>query len=169
MFGLTPYADAILRGLVLGTVALLLIIVLVRGIGLRSFSKMTAFDFVITIATGSLLATAATATEWSGFLQTLVAIAALMGVQVALALVRRASDAAGQAMENAPLLLMRDGAFIEAALAESRVKRADVYAKLREANALDLASVRAVVLETTGDISVLAGDTVDAALLDGVR
>jgi uncharacterized membrane protein YcaP (DUF421 family) len=169
MFGLSPYADAVVRGLVLGSIALGVIIVLVRCVGLRSFSKMTAFDFVITIATGSLLATAATATGWSGFLQTVVAIAALMGVQVVLALVRRNSDAAGRAMENAPLLLMRDGVFLDAALASSRVTRADVFAKLREANALDLSTVRAVVLETTGDISVLHGSTVEATLLDGVR
>lgn len=169
MFGLPLYADAVVRGLVLGSVALVFIIVMVRCVGLRSFSKMTAFDFVITIATGSLLANAATATTWDGFLQTLVAIAALMGVQVALALVRRSSEEASQAMENAPLLLMRDGVFIETALATSRVRRSDVYAKLREANALELDRVRAVVLETTGDISVLHGDGLDGVLLEDVR
>lgn len=169
MFGLSPHADAIVRGLVLGTVALMVIVILVRGVGLRSFSKMTAFDFVITIATGSLLATAATATEWTGFLQTIIAIGALMAVQVAMAAVRRGSEAASQVMENAPLLLMKDGTFLDDALAASRVTRADVHAKLREANALDLSRVRAVVLETTGDISVLHGDAIDPVLLDGVR
>tara|TARA_B000000460_G_scaffold166568_1_gene118309 strand:+ start:301 stop:444 length:144 start_codon:yes stop_codon:yes gene_type:complete len=47
---------------------------------------MTAFDFVITLATGSLLATSAVSTSWPDFLQALVAISALMGLQVGLAI-----------------------------------------------------------------------------------
>ena len=48
--------------------------------------------------------------------------------------------------------------------------RSDVLAKLREANVLAMTDVRAVVLETTGDISVLHGDAqVDDILLAGVR
>ena len=39
-------------------------------------------------------------------------------------------------------------------------------AKLREANALNFGQVRAVVLETTGDISVLHGEHLDPAILD---
>lgn len=64
---------------------------------------------------------------------------------------------------------MRDGEFDRAAMKKSRVAESDVWAKLREANALDLAQVRAVVLETTGDISVLHGDSLNPALLEFVR
>ena len=169
MFGLPAYPDSILRGLLLGAVALGFIIFLVRVIGLRSFSKMTAFDFVITIATGSLLATAGTVSSWQDYLQALVAIAGLMAVQVALAIYRRSSGAAGSPIENEPLILMRDGVFLEDALRASRVSRDDVLAKLRAANVLRLPDVRAVVLETTGDISVLHGDHLDDDLIDGVR
>ena len=56
MFGLSDYPDAIIRGVALGLIALVWVILVVRVIGLRTFSKMTAFDFVITLATGSLLA-----------------------------------------------------------------------------------------------------------------
>ena len=168
MFGLDPYPDAIVRGVVLSAVCLVWVILLVRLIGLRSFSKMTAFDFVITLATGSLLATASTATSGTAFVQAIVAIGTIMALQVAAALLRRGSAAAKEAMENGPLLLMRDGHFIDSALAESRVARADVLAKMRAANVLDPANVRAVVLETTGDISVLHGDRLDEALLSDI-
>ena len=41
---------------------------------------------------------------------------------------------------------------------------------LREANALQLSQVRAVILEDTGDVSVLHGpEEVDDELLEGVR
>jgi uncharacterized membrane protein YcaP (DUF421 family) len=169
MFGLPPFPEAIVRGLVLSGVALLWIIALTRLVGLRTFSKMTAFDFVVTLATGSLLASAATVTTWTAFVQAIAAIGAIIAMQVLLALIRRRSTHAKDAMENVPLLLMRDGRFIDAALATSRVSRADVLAKLRAANVGDFSAVRAVVLETTGDISVLHGHAVSETLIDDVR
>ena len=72
-------------------------------------------------------------------------------------------------MQNAPVFLMRDGEFCEGALKETRVAKSDVIAKLREANAMDLSKVRAVVLETTGDVSVLHGETLDERLIENVR
>ncbi len=169
MFDLPEFWDPIARGVILTVIALGWILVLVRLVGLRSFSKMTSFDFVATVAAGSLLATAATADSWSAYAQALVALGALFGAQYLIARLRKASESFETAIQNEPLLLMRDGVMIEAAMAESRVARSDVIAKLREANALDFAQVRAVVLETTGDISVLHGDTIDERLLDGVR
>ena len=51
--------------------------------------------------------------------------------------------------------------------------RADLLAKLREANVLSFHQVHAVVMETTGDVSVLHGtgdeDTDIDAMIDGVR
>ncbi|WP_206026923.1 DUF421 domain-containing protein [Jiella endophytica] len=130
---------------------------------------MTAFDFVITLATGSLLASAATTSSWPAFLKALVAIAALMAIQVALAFGRRNSRMVTSVVDNEPLLLMRDGVFIDAAMATSRVSPGDVYAKLRGANIQAMDEVRAVVLETTGDISVLHGESFAPELLRHVR
>ena len=64
---------------------------------------------------------------------------------------------------------MRDGVIDERALKDTRVARSDVIAKLREANALERSAVRYVVLESTGDISVLHGDSVDGELVEGLR
>lgn len=55
------------------------------------------------------------------------------------------------------------------ALAATRVAEDDLIAKLREANVLDFSQVRAVVLERTGDISVLHGCSLQVQLLEGVR
>lgn len=169
MFGLPSLADAVVRAVVLTMVMLAWIILLVRIIGLRAFSKMTAFDFIVTLATGSLLATGATSSGWPAFVQAMTAATVLLVTQYLLAWLRRSSSSAATAIGNEPLLLMRDGDFVDAALAEGRVMRDDVIAKLREANALQLSSVSAVILETTGDISVLHGGNLDARLLDGVR
>lgn len=160
----------VLRGVTASVTAMLWVLVLARIVGLRSFSKMTAFDFVATVASGSLLAGAATATDWSSFLQAMVALASIFGVQVVLALGRQRSDTLRDLMDNRPILLARHGSIDESALRRARVAKADVIAKLREANALRLDSVEAVVLEATGDISVLHGESgVEDEVMSGVR
>lgn len=143
------------------------VIAIIRLNGLRSLSKMSSFDFAVTVAIGSIMAsTVATSTPVANGA---LAVAALLIVQAVIARLRRA-DRFESVVDNTPSLLMRDGEFMDAALARSRVTRSDVIAKLREANVLELTEVRAVILETTGDISVLHGEApVDDVLLEGVR
>lgn len=164
-----PVLDVLARGVILSSLALAWVIIVVRVIGLRAFSKMTSFDFVTTVATGSLLAGASQASDWAAFVQSALAIATLLGAQFAVARLRKASDGFEEIVQNTPVLIMRDSVFIQPALKQTRVAEADVMAKLREANVRDLAEVRAVVLETTGDISVLHGPDLHETLLEGVR
>ncbi|MFW5642008.1 MAG: DUF421 domain-containing protein [Roseicyclus sp.] len=164
-----PLADALLRGALLSVLALLWVVVLARIVGLRSFSKMTTFDFVMTVAMGSLVAGASQATQWTQFGQALAAMAGLFAVQWAIARGRHLSDGFGDLVQNTPVILMRDGEICDAALSATRVARADLIAKLRQAGVAEMADVSLVVLETTGDISVLTGAAPEARLLDNTR
>lgn len=138
-----------------------------RIVGLRTFSKMSSFDFAITVATGSLMASVAL--QGSSLLAGIVALATLLGVQVVVAVSRHRSGFQ-RVVDNQPVMLMLDGEYLEDNLRRTRVTRDDVRAKLREANVLGYDEVRAVVLETTGDVSVLHGDRdPDPDLLQGVR
>lgn len=169
MFAEDAALDVLLRALLLSALAMGWVIFVVRIIGLRTFSKMTAFDFVATVAVGSLLAGASQATAWGEFFQPALSISALLGVQYLIARARKTSDMVEYAVQNTPVILMRDGVISDAALKVTRVSEGDLAAKLREANVLDFSEVRAVVLETTGDISVLHGETLSPRLLEGVR
>ncbi|MGF1538599.1 MAG: DUF421 domain-containing protein [Elainellaceae cyanobacterium] len=169
MFISEPTLDIILRGLILTALAMSWVVMLVRINGLRSFSKMTNFDFVMTVAVGSLLAGASQATSWNAFLQPLAAMASLFIVQYVTARLRKASDKFEAIMQNEPVVLMRDGKILDEALAETRVAKSDLIAKLREANVLEFSKARAVILETTGDISVLHGDKCEEQLLQGTK
>lgn len=161
--------DIATRVVVLSAISMIWVIAVIRMIGLRTLSKMTNFDFVVTIASGSLLAGAVQATAWTGFAQALLAMAALFVIQFLLAKLRRTSDRFEDAIQNGPIFLMYDGEFIEEALEVSRVAKSDLLAKLREANALEMGKVRAVVLETTGDVSVLHGDRLDDRVVAGIE
>lgn len=144
------------------------LILLVRLNGLRSFSKMSSHDFAITIAIGSIMGSTvlfATASLADG----LAALVALFVFQRILSSARR--QFGSSPVDNRPLLLMRDGRILEQNLVRAQVTREDLFSKLREANVLSMTEVRAVVLEATGDVSVLHGDRehFDAGLLEGVE
>lgn len=169
MFNLPDLPDALVRGVVLSGIGLAWVIILVRLVGTRTLSKMTAFDFVVTLATGSLLATAGASSSWSGFVQALAAIASLIGTQCALASIRRRSRRVKRLLGNKPSLLVRDGRFLDKALRHARISRDEIIAKLREADIAGLEKVTAIVLETTGDISILTADSMGEKILADVR
>ena len=161
--------DLAARGLILSFIGLAWVTLMIRVVGLRSLSKMTNFDFVMTVALGSVLAAAVTADKWTVFGQCIFAMTGLFIVQWLVARARKDSGAFERVIDNEPIFLMRDGKFCEDALKATRVAQSDVFAKLREANVLSLSEVRAVVLETTGDVSVLHGESLDDAIVRNVR
>lgn len=142
-------------------------IVAIRLVGLRSLSKMSGFDFVVTVALGSIVGSvAASATSLTNGALALTTLLILKGT---IAAMRRRTNI-GSALDNEPLLLVDGGGLIEDHLDRAQVSRHDVIAKLREANVTRWDQVLAVVFETTGDISVLHGDgPLDESLLEGVR
>lgn len=155
--------------IILRTVAAVaLVIVLTRIFGLRSFSKMSGFDFAVTVATGSVLAATSMSPDtpiWHGGLTLVI----LFVVQSLVAQARSRSNGVQAMTDNEPLLIMRDGKILHDNLRGAGMTVDDLIGKLREANAHDLSRVRAVVFETTGDVSVLQGDRLDDLLLKGVR
>ena len=150
----------------------LAIILLTRMFGLRSFSKMSGFDFAITVAMGSVLAGAVTTLGTSVWVYC-GALLALFAVQALIARARTSSETVENASDNCPILIMEHGEILEKNLAQAKMTKGDLYGKLREANAIDLSLVRAVVFETTGDVSVLhkqsSDDDFSDILLEGVQ
>lgn len=142
-------------------------VAVVRLVGARSFSKMSSFDFAVTVAVGSIIASIATSS--ASLPAGIVAVASLLGLQWSVAWLRRRTNFSG-IVDNEPLLLVEDGNVLHENLDHARVTVDDIRAKLREANVLQMERVRAVILETTGDISVLHGEgPVDSELIADVR
>jgi uncharacterized membrane protein YcaP (DUF421 family) len=75
-------------------------------------------------------------------------------------------------VDNQPLLLMDGSKILYENLKIARVSEGDLRNKLREANVTRLEQVKAVVFETTGDVSVLHAEDqkpLDDFLLEDVR
>ena len=162
-------AAPVARALLLTGAAIVWTLLLARIVGLRAFSKATAFDFAATIATGSLIAQAGTRSEWSEFAQAMAAIGTIFLVQFLLAKGRLVWGGFQKAVDNEPLLLMCDGQFLESAMRGARVTRATLMEKIRASGAGRISDIHAIVLETTGDISVLTKRESGPELLEGVR
>ena len=149
-----------------GVAILLATIAVIRIVGLRSLSKMSSFDFAVTVAIGSTLGSTAASTV--PLAHGVLSIAVLLSSQALISFLRRRTDVQ-RIVDNRPMLLVRDGEYLDGAMTSCRITRDDVRAKLRGAGVASMADVRAVVLETTGDVSVvLGGDVVEDELLLGV-
>ena len=145
-----------LLAIVLTAVGIYIALVLfTRLSGKRSFSKMSSFDFAITVALGSIVATVIISKSTS-LPQGIFGLGILYAIQILVAHARRYKGVRSL-IDNKPTFLMRNGELLEKNMKKCKVTSSDLKAKLREANVIHLSEVKAVVFESTGDISVLHG------------
>ncbi len=137
-----------------------ILVFLARLVGLRSFSKMASVDFPITIAMGSLLAGVIISKD-PPLLQGATALVALFALQWVVSWLRLHVKPIRSITTNQPVLLMVGSTVLEDNLKQTMITHDDLRSKLREANVLNTDQIRAVVLETTGDIAVLHSDRED--------
>lgn len=76
--------DDMLRVLVVGTLAYIVLLVSLRISGKRALSQMNAFDLVVTVALGSTLATVLLSSDVS-LAEGILALSLLIGLQYAIA------------------------------------------------------------------------------------
>ncbi|MBK67214.1 MAG: hypothetical protein CMP22_03680 [Rickettsiales bacterium] len=155
-------------GIILSTALVFIItMIFVRINGLRSFAKLSSYDFAVTIAIGSILGAVVIQKEPS-ILQGMLAIGTFLLLQAIYSFLRRKTNF--QHIENSPLLVMENGEFLDHNIEKANMTKFDIISKLREANVCQLKDAKAVVVEITGDVSVLHGaDAIDQILLKDVQ
>ena len=146
--------DAILRIIVVGIPAYFGLVLVVRLMGKRTLSQLNAFDFVVTVAFGSLLATAFLSQDVA-LVDVLLAVALLAALQFAVSWLSVRSAAVRRLVQSEPSLLAYDGQTLEGPLRSQRVSREELLAVVRESGVADLKQVHAVVLETNGRFAVI--------------
>ncbi|WP_417218397.1 YetF domain-containing protein [Arthrobacter sp.] len=164
-YGLT-WADA---GRVVASAVVLyvLVLALIRVMGQRTMASLSSFDLAAAVALGAVVGRAIlgyTPTLASGALGllTLLVLQALTGQ------LRRFRAAAGL-VSNPPYLLMAGSHAIDENLRRTHISGPELTARLRLAGVRQRAEVACVILESTGQISVLrAGVPIEPDLLEGV-
>lgn len=146
--------DSLLRIFVVGMLAYITLVIFLRISGKRTLSKMNAFDFVVTVALGSTLATVLLSKDVT-LAEGALAFALLIGLQFVVTWSSIRVSWVRRLVTGEPVMLLHRGELLHDAMRRSRVTDAEVQAAVR-ASGLDSArDARAVVLETDGSISVV--------------
>lgn len=138
-----------------GLIIYVALIVMLRVSGKRSLSKFNIFDFIITIAIGSIFASTLT-TQDLMLAQSVTAIVVLLGAQWMMSRLAFRSDRFERMIKADPALLFYGGQYMIDAMRSERVTKREVLQAVRDSGAASLDGVQAVILETDGTISVIA-------------
>lgn len=144
------------------------LILVLRLAGKRALAKLNAFDLVVTVAFGSTLATVLL-TSNVAFLEGLLAFAMLALLQWSVSRLSIGSPAFRRLIRSQPRLLLENGHFLEAAMADERITADEIEAVVRAAGIGRLDEVGAVVLETDGTLSVIRCSDKPLTTLASVR
>lgn len=147
-------ADNLLRILLVGTSTYVGLVVLLRMSGKRTLAQMNAFDFVVTIALGSILA--ATVLDRSvSWVEGMAALLLLVMLQLLLTTLSVRSARFRSLVASEPALLLHEGEMLAQAMRRERVTREELLHALRDAGLDGPESAHSVVLEADGRFSVV--------------
>ncbi|MHA7128724.1 DUF421 domain-containing protein [Algoriphagus namhaensis] len=136
---------------ILGYIAVVLIM---RASGKRTLSKLNAYDFVLTVALGSVLATVALSEKVS-LLDGVLCFSLFVLMQYLFTFLAVSSKKFSHFISSRPVMVFYRGEFLEKEMKNQRITRDEVVYACRAAGCVDLEGIEAVILESTGDLSVL--------------
>ncbi|MCK9274003.1 MAG: DUF421 domain-containing protein [Syntrophales bacterium] len=146
--------SVLVRTAVVGVLAYIILVILLRITGKRTLSKMNAFDFVITIALGSTLATILLSRNVA-LAQGALALALLVILQYIITWSSVRARWVKKLVTGEPSLLAFRGKFLSKAMRRSRVTEDEIRTAVRSAGISQMTEAEAVVLETDGSFSIV--------------
>lgn len=146
--------DSLWRTFVVGILAYIALIVFLRISGKRTLAKMNAFDFVVTVALGSTLATVLLSKSVA-LAEGALAFALLIGLQFIVTWSSARAPWIKKLVTGEPRMLLYQGNYLPHEMKIARVTRDEILASVRSGGHADLTEVEAVVLETDGTFSVV--------------
>lgn len=130
------------------------LVIFLRLSGSRTLASMNVFDFIITVAIGSAFGRALTARPVA-LAEAVVAFALLITLQYLVARLQTVSPGFKRLLTNQPALLYFRGEFLDDELYRQRVTEDEVRAAVRKQQVGSLKGVEAIVLESSGEVSVI--------------
>ena len=140
--------------LMAGSLGYVIIVFLLRISGKRTLAKWNSFDFVVTIAFGSILAAMLLSKDTS-LIQATLGFGILVLCQFIISWIAARSPLVQHLIKAKPALLLYQGQVRHTVLKKERVSEGEVLAAIRSQGIGDMTQVGAVVLETNGSFSVI--------------
>ena len=145
------------------------LIIMLRFSGKRTLTQMNAFDFIVTVALGSTLATAILSKD-TPLAEGLTGLALLILLQYIVSWLYVRVPFINKLVKSEPRLLFYQGEFKSKAMQEERVEKEELLQAARNQGILSLNQVEAIVLETNGQFSIIkTADESAASTLQNVR
>lgn len=141
----------ILLSALLVYVALVLVL---RITGKRTTSKMNSFDWVVTVALGSMVGTIILVDEVP-LVEGIAGIAGLVVLQYAMAATAARFPGFQNVIKATPRMLYYGDEFFEQTMKQERITRVEILAAARSQGFTSFNDISAVVLETNSDLSIL--------------
>lgn len=130
--------------------------VLMRVSGNRQFSQLTAFDAVLIIIISEATQQAMMGGQDFSLMAAIIVISTIIGLDIAISLVKHRSQRADLVIEGVPVLLLDDGKLIDKTMDRERVDVEDILAAAREKHGIEgLDGIRYAILERNGNISII--------------
>ena len=142
------------RVVIVGVLAYVSLVLLLRVSGKRTLSKLNAFDFVVTVALGSTLATVLLSKDVA-LAEGVTAFALLIALQFVITWASARSGTVRRLVKSEPALLFFHGDFLRDAMRRERVTEDELRAAVRASGVASLEDVAAVVLETDSNLTVI--------------
>lgn len=139
---------------VVGIVTYIALIIMLRVSGKRTLSKMNMFDFITTVALGSIFGTVVVSNEVPP-VRGVVAAGTLIIGQYVVTRLSTQSEWFRDLVKGQPTLLYYDGRYLTQQMHSSRVTKEDIYQAMRKFGLLEMQEAFAVVLETDGSITAI--------------
>lgn len=157
------------RVAVIAVLAYAAVVVILRVSGKRSLSKLNIFDFVVTVAFGSILATILLSRDVS-WAEGALAFAMLAILQWSVSFLSVRAGWFRRPVRAEPRLVFENGQFLDPALRCERLTRGEVESAIRKSGHGSIGDIAAVVLETDGELSVIAqSSSADGSAFRNVR
>lgn len=145
---------SLMRILVVGTLSYIFVVLILRVSGKRTLSKMNAFDFIVTVALGSVLGSILTSQDIA-LLDGILAFGLLVFLQFLSTWLSVRSDWFNSLIKSTPKLLYYKGRYDKLAMKKERIPKQEILQAVRSQNYVSMENIYAVVLETDGTFSVL--------------
>jgi len=146
--------EHLFRVLAVGPLAYIALLFLLRISGSRTLSKMNAFDFLVTIALGSTLATVLL-NKQVALAEGVLAFAVLIFLQYAVTWSSVRWRPVRRTVTGTPNLVFHRGEFLRYAMRRTRVTDEEILAAARNQGHADRSTILAIILETDGAFSVI--------------
>jgi len=147
--------DSLLRTLIMSILAYFSLIIMLRISGKRTLSQMREFDFIVTVALGSTLATILLNKDIA-LADGILAMAILIFLQFLLATASVRSKRFSRLISSEPTLVFFKGEFLWEALKKERVTENEIRSVLRQEGITSIVDIEAVVLEANGKFTVVS-------------